>query len=225
VSEHIAGPSTRNLVALPTPASLQRTLQSTALLDAILCDEPYLRTHHFDAFWSTGVTMAKMDNGSGDHYYVAFCDAGVFVKGFDHESPMSPYAAEAFGVWPGLLDQVPAEFAEFVAEPAFEMEDITCCLWWATPAACWQIGNVQFPDHRVNDPDGSAWMLRSFTFDAASYCDWANDYFDVSISVQHAKRVFAHEPLTPELVHSINPTCEWDQVCTDADMIGFLIRP
>ncbi|GGV05405.1 hypothetical protein GCM10010502_70370 [Kitasatospora aureofaciens] len=48
-----------------------------------------------------------MRNGSGDEYSIVFAPAGVYLRGFDHESPMSPYAED--GVWPGVVDSVHEE--------------------------------------------------------------------------------------------------------------------
>ncbi|WP_123042562.1 hypothetical protein [Cohnella candidum] len=31
------------------------------------------------------------------------------MKGFDHESPLSPYAQDEHRVWPGIYDNVPSE--------------------------------------------------------------------------------------------------------------------
>ncbi|MBD2892389.1 hypothetical protein amrb99_12990 [Actinomadura sp. RB99] len=36
---------------------------------------------------------------------------GAFIRGFDHESSMSPYGDEGDGTWPGLVEAVPEEFA------------------------------------------------------------------------------------------------------------------
>jgi hypothetical protein len=48
-----------------------------------------------------------MNNGSGDEYSIVFAPAGAFVRGFDHESPMSPYGNDDFDV-PGMDVSVPS---------------------------------------------------------------------------------------------------------------------
>ena len=84
--------------------------------------------------------MASMRNGSGDEYSVVFSDAGAYVRGFDHESPMSPYAGD--GPWPGVLDEVPEVFRACVEEPAFCDEDgmpvVTACMWRRAGDDRWQ---------------------------------------------------------------------------------------
>lgn len=36
-----------------------------------------------------------MRNGSGDEYAIVFSAAGAYIRGFDHEAVMSPYAVTA----------------------------------------------------------------------------------------------------------------------------------
>src|SRR5262245_65269722 len=71
--------------------------------------------------------MASMRNGQGDDFFILFNNSGAIIKGFDHESPMSPYAHKPKRVWPGVLDDVPDVFRSFLDEPAFTIEDTTFC--------------------------------------------------------------------------------------------------
>ncbi len=59
--------------------------------------------------------MASMRNASGDEYFILFTAGGAAIKGFAHESPMARFIATQGKVWPGVLDQVRAEFAGFLA--------------------------------------------------------------------------------------------------------------
>lgn len=45
-----------------------------------------------------------MSNGSGDEFDIVFSPAGAYIRGFDHESPMSPYVDDE--PWPGVVDQI-----------------------------------------------------------------------------------------------------------------------
>ena len=69
--------------------------------------------------------MASMRNGSGDEYSILFNSQGAIIKGFAHESSMSPWATESEQVCRGVLDEVPSEFQEFLTEPAFSIDDTT----------------------------------------------------------------------------------------------------
>src|SRR5438270_956866 len=109
--------SSRNLQTLPDIPGLLRLTKSLAMLDAILEPQWEYRYSSFNSRWGSGQQMASMDNGSGDGLFCLFFDQGVAIKGFAHESPMSPWANDDQRIWPGVLDQVPSRFAPFLNEP------------------------------------------------------------------------------------------------------------
>ncbi|MEV6183599.1 hypothetical protein AB0M07_42420, partial [Streptomyces sp. NPDC052015] len=82
------------------------------------------RYHSFDANWSETEEVFSTRNGSGDEFDIVFSPAGAYIRGFDHESPMSPYADDA--VWPGVLDSVPETFRAYVEDPR---SSTTACPW------------------------------------------------------------------------------------------------
>jgi hypothetical protein len=105
---------------LPNIPLLRDRCRAVAMIEAIVSPDWESRYYSFDAAWSPGEEMASMRNGSGDAYSIVFGPAGVFVRGFDHESPMSP--ARNGDLWPGLVDAVPAVFGAQVNEPAFSYD-------------------------------------------------------------------------------------------------------
>jgi hypothetical protein len=121
--------STRDLTLLPDVDGLRRTLQSMAMLDAILCPEWQFRYYSFNTDWSPGEQMGSMRNGSGDDFFAHFSPAGCWLKGFAHEFPLSPYRTKPNLVWPGVLDAVPVEFTACLQEPAFSAAIVTFCIW------------------------------------------------------------------------------------------------
>ncbi|HEX8134801.1 MAG TPA: hypothetical protein VF880_15395 [Actinomycetes bacterium] len=90
---------TARVVAAKLPAMpvVRRVSQALAMLDAVLMPEGGLRYHSFAADWGGGGwALARMRNGMGDDYLVAFTPEGAFIegafiKGFAHESAMSPW--------------------------------------------------------------------------------------------------------------------------------------
>src|SRR6187401_2388373 len=145
--------STRELSLLPDVDGLRRTLQSMAMLDAILCPEWQYRDYSFNAAWSPGEQMGSMRNGSGDDFFAHFGAAGCWLKGFAHEYPMTSYRENPPRPWPGVLDAVPAEFGSSLREAAFGLADVTFCIWRRYVDPGWQVGPIEFPpDHP--DPDG-----------------------------------------------------------------------
>lgn len=43
----------------------------------------------------------------------------MLVRGFDHESEMSPYATDDDRVWPGVIDEVPTALRPLLDDPTF----------------------------------------------------------------------------------------------------------
>src|SRR5262245_13262279 len=100
--------STKDLRELPNIPELRRLTRALATLDAILSPEWQYRYYSFDSAWGKGELMASMRNGSGDHWFAIFCDAGVALHGLAHEAPM--YRPDK--PWPGIFDGLPAVFHE-----------------------------------------------------------------------------------------------------------------
>jgi hypothetical protein len=108
--------STRNLGQLPEPLALKRITKALAMLDAIVERDWEYRYYSFNSKWADYGEMASMRNGQGDDWFCVFSSKGVFLKGFDHESTMSPWNREDERVWPGVLDNVPSIFEACATE-------------------------------------------------------------------------------------------------------------
>lgn len=147
---------------LPSIGDLRNLCRSLAVLDTILSRDWEYRYYSFDSAWADGEEMASMRDGSGDEYSVLFSAAGSYVRGFGHESPMSPYAQDG-EPWPGVLDGVPLVFRPWVEEPAFTDEDrvplVTACIWREASDTRWRHGTIDFPTGH-DDPDGANRLFR-----------------------------------------------------------------
>lgn len=211
--------STRDLTALPTIETLKKLTKSLAMLDAIIMREWDYRYYSFKSKWAEGEQMASMRNGQGDGWYCGFGLPGVFLKGFDHESEMSPWSMEISKVWPGVLDAVPDVFKSFATEPAFSMEDTTFCIWRGIQDAQWNAGKISFP--AGDDPDGSEWMLSILDGNPNTYKSWAEDYYECPVSLPAVQQIYQHAPLTEELVQELNANVKFGALLADASEIGY----
>lgn len=161
-----------------------------------------------------------MRNGSGDEFSAHFGPAGCWLKGFAHEYLMAPYRERPPRPWPGVLDGVPAEFAGCLREPAFAVENVTFCIWRRYADSAWHLGPVAFPpDHP--DPDGSAFLLSILDGRPESYRGWAADYYERDVDAAAVAHVYAHRPLTAEVVARLNPEVTLDDLAADLDEIGY----
>jgi hypothetical protein len=211
--------STRNLSGLPDPDALRQLTKSLAMLDALIQREWDYRYYSFNSKWAEYGQMASMRNGQGDEWFCVFSSVGVFLKGFDHESKMSPWSKQPPNVWPGVLDSVPSMFKPCVTEPAFSMGDTTFCIWRALQDAQWKTGTISYPEG--DDPDGSGWMLSILDGNPYTYKEWAEEYYERSISTVAIQQIYRSTPLSPELVRELNPDVEFESILDDATEIGY----
>ncbi|WP_406399893.1 hypothetical protein OH805_12650 [Streptomyces sp. NBC_00879] len=212
---------------LPVVPVLRDLCRSIAMLEAILSPEWEHRFYSFDAHWSATEEMASMRNGSGDEYAIVFSPAGAFVRGFAHESLMSPYASD--GPWPGVLDDVPEVFRACVQEPAFTDEDgmpvATACLWREPADEGWRTGTIDFPeDYEYADGAGELFAILTAGTPSA-YQGFAEDYYEVPVDLAAVRHVYALRPLTPEVVAALNPHLTPAELGGDIVSIGYPQQP
>ncbi|MET7693284.1 hypothetical protein ABZT06_35890 [Streptomyces sp. NPDC005483] len=209
---------------LPGIDVLREHCRSMAVLDAVLSPEWVGRYHFFDDHWSETESMASMRNGSGDEYSIVFSAFGAYVRGFDHESPMSPYTAD--GPWPGVLDEVPDVFRPCVEEPAFSDEDgmpvVTACLWRETGDGGWKTGTIDFPHRATEDPDGAGYLFQLLVDRSPeAFQGWAEDYYEVPVDLEAVRHVFSSRPLTAEVVNALNSEITPADLVDDVAEIGY----
>jgi hypothetical protein len=208
------------LVALANPDALRRKAQSLAMLDAVMSPDWQYRYYSFNSKWGDDEMMASMTDGCGDNLFILFNRSGAILKGFDHESFMSPWAREDNSLWPKIFEGVPPEFNQFLHEPAFDIPNTTFCLWRLQTASTWQTGLIDFPDNN-DGSDGSEELLALFVGGPESYQEFARDYYEKELSLESLERVYRHEALTEELVHSLNPGVSLSDLNHEIEEIGY----
>ena len=203
---------------LPDLDTLRRWSVSLAVLDAIASEDWEYRYFSFDAKWGPATELASMRNGSGDEYSIVFSEAGAFIRGFDHESPISPWGMDEPAVAPGLVDHVPAALRQYVDEPAFAEDgvpSITVCLWREPDDSEWHFGAAKESD------GGAGWLFEQLDGSAASYVAHAKATFETRFDEDDVRAVLDHRPLTVELVARLNPECDADAAIEEAASMGY----
>ncbi|MEO3972927.1 hypothetical protein [Streptomyces sp. CAU 1734] len=184
------------------------------------------RHHSFSATWSGTGEPASMRNGSGDEFDIVFSPAGEYIRGFDHESPMSPSAHDV--PWPGVVDSVPGEFRHCVAEPAFTDEGVptvTARAWRPAEDDHWRTGAIDFPEGHP-DPDGAGWLFRLLCDGTAeAFHDFAEDHCGTRIGLAAVRRVYALRPLGRDTVRALNPAASPASAAREAAAIGYPVDP
>lgn len=204
---------------LPEPAVVRRVSRALAVLDVVLNDDERTRYFEFDARWSATEEAALMRDGSGNEYSVVFSPDGVFGYGFDHESPVSPYA-NGMRSWPGLLDGVPEVFQEQRDDKAFSDDGVpraTVCFWRTTEDDAWRCGPVE------NVGADGADELFELIADGRpeAYLTFAEEYYEVALDLEAIRHVYALMPLTEYVVTSLNRHRRLTDLTDDIAEIGY----
>jgi len=145
----------------------------------------------------------------GDEYSIVFlADGAAYVRGFDHESPMSSWCNDG-ELWPGLIDGIPERFLKYVYEPTFGCEgvsDMTACLWTGSDATgSWEHGSI-LPPGGPGDQSGAGGLFELVSRpEPRQYRTFARGYYEVEIDAAAVADIYASRPLDQELVSRINP--------------------
>jgi hypothetical protein len=166
--------------------------------------------------------MASMRDGSGGEWSIVFSSAGAFLRGFDHESTMSPYMNDG-ALWPGLIENVPDVFAPYLTEPAFSHGSTlvaTVCVWRQAGDDRWHVGDLALPPG--GDPDGAGWLFEVLV-DATpdAYQRLTEENYELEVDLGAVSAVFGLEPLTDEVVQLLNPDVTLGQLADDLAQIGY----
>ncbi|MEV0676037.1 hypothetical protein AB0I60_05880 [Actinosynnema sp. NPDC050436] len=210
----------RRLPDIPRLRDLGRAL---AVLDVVLDPDSEDRHHLYDSAWAPGEEVALKRDGAGNEYSITFTAFGAYVRGFDHESPMSPYATEDGEPWPGVLDSVPEVFRPQIGHRAFTDETgtpwVTACMWRESADASWQHGGINFPG---GDQDGADWLFGLLTDGTPeAFQDWAEDYYERPVDLGAVRHLYATRPLTAQVVTALNPDTTLAAVADEVAKIGY----
>jgi hypothetical protein len=214
---------------LPGISMVRDRSRAMAMLDTIMSPAWESRYYSFNCRWSPAEEMASMRDGSGNDYSIVFSSAGAFARGFDHESPMSPYRTDPPALWPGLFESVPEVFRALVTEPAFSDEAgtplATVCFWRERGDVEWRAGAIQSLPKGIKD-DGSAEWLFDVLLDGRpeAYQEFAREYYEVAVDLEAVRWVYALRPLTQSVVSALNPEADLAGLEEDLVEIGYPSR-
>ncbi|TCN01327.1 hypothetical protein EV294_101781 [Paenibacillus sp. BK033] len=204
------------LERLPNPIILKKLMKVQASLNIILCRDEWLRYHSFVQDWDEGVCMAKIDNGAGDHLIILFSPEGSIIKGFDHESELSPYAQDEHQVLQGIYDDVPKELVSLLEDDAIEKDDVTFCIWRKSSDVNWHKGKVEIP---LGVSDGSDFLIGCIFHTPEDFVEFAEGYFELSPSLEVVAKIYNDFPITEEIINILNPGCDVKEVLQELELL------
>ncbi|RLB61385.1 MAG: hypothetical protein DRI90_11470 [Deltaproteobacteria bacterium] len=199
--------------------ALSRRSKSLALLDQILAPDDAYREFDFDSKWGDGEAVATWRNGEGDHYALWFSEVGTVIRGFDHESAMSPFRHTEPAWWPRLTAGIPAQLRCTLEEPAFGEREMTFLFWRSARARRWHHGPVELPVG--DDPDGSGRLLALLDGEVEDYLAYAVARFDVALDAAAVAHVYEHGAVDAEWIRRLNPEVALASALDRAQQLGF----
>ncbi|WP_419886539.1 hypothetical protein [Paenibacillus sp. B-A-8] len=194
---------------LPEPEKLKKLLKILSSLNIVLCTEEWLRYHRFVSEFDKNVSLASIDNGSGDDLFIIFAPQGTIIKGFDHESEISPYARDEHEVWPGIYEEVPTSLLSFLEDEAINKDDVTFCFWRENNDLTWQKGKVEIP---AGAEDGSDFLLETIFGTAEDFVEFAEGYFEITLPLEIIAKVYEGAAITKEMIEALNPDGDVEKI-------------
>ena len=202
---------------LPEPEALKRRLMALSALDIILCPEEWLRRYRFDPKWGEDAALASIDNGAGDDMFIVFAPEGVIIKGFDHESDMSPHARDDDEVWPGIYEQTPDSLLKQLDDEALNKENVTFCIWRVSGDSAWRTGDV---DNQQGLDDGSDFLLGMIYDTLDDYVEWAESYYEMKISNDIVGQIYSGGKISVDMVKKMNASRDVESAMGELRQIG-----
>ncbi len=204
--------SAKLLAELPHPELMRDRLRMMNLLDAIMA--PDTRAFEWHPKWGRGEQLGAFKDGEGNFFFAWFSPRGAVLRGFDHDSKMSPFRRQPPAPWPGLFDGLPAQLGYVLKEPAFVQDEVTFCLWNVGDG--WQAGDVQRPPGKT--ADGADVLLGCF---GRRFRDWATQYYGEELDQGALTKLWwGKHALTTADVLALNPEADLKAVRAEAKLVG-----
>nr|WP_154887807.1 hypothetical protein [Paenibacillus xylanexedens] len=211
---------------------LHQRIRALAALDIILSEEEWLRVHRYHHnILQPDTAWGSVDNGAGDHLHAMFTNTGTLLKGFDHESPLSPHNREDGEIYPGMYDEVPEDFIRLLDqhEETLAREDVTFCIWQEGHSPEWKVGSwigLAMAQEDESDAEGGvAFLLGYIEETPESYIDWAKDYYDTQdMSLTAVTEIYNDAPISADLIRELNPKRDVFVAMDELQQSGYAVQ-
>lgn len=198
----------QTLKNFPNPSILLKRLTTYSIMDAIMnTDAEYdVSVYHCNTDWNNGVALFTVDDGGGDVFHILFSENSCIVKGFGHESDLSPYNQHNNDDYPiyRFYENAPAEFLELLGDESLEHDAVTFCAWHTAAKNAWQSPNISVPD---NLSDGSADFLE-YVSGLDEYLSWFKEYYETEVNAELVDVIYGGAPVTEIIIGQINPAID-----------------
>ena len=155
-------------------------------LDALLVIDEYLIDPSED--WLRLVIKTEenyglrylIDNGSGDSLDVILTDKMILIKGFDHESSLSQFAADEWNqdIIDGFYQGLDEKYQNLYSEE--QKDETTFFIWY----------DGQEHQNTYQDQDGGEWLLSYFFESFEQFHEFVTDYYSISVDENLLRKLY-----------------------------------
>ncbi|MDT0267317.1 hypothetical protein RM844_13585 [Streptomyces sp. DSM 44915] len=187
------------LAALPAPHRIRARLRTLTLLE--VCFDPKWPRYTYTPAGDDGFERFVFKNAGGASYRVYLGRSLTFLRAFDPQSPLSPYA---YGdIWPGLLDGLPEPLVPLTRLPDERpYPHITLALWH--DGASWKHGDPRPLDGE--EAPLSRWLLGPLPdFTATAIADHLNYFYERPVDPEAVSEVIGGAPIDGALLERLAP--------------------
>lgn len=200
------------MITLPPIRDLIQRTKALAALDLILSPEWQYRYYSFNSNWAPLEQMASIRDGCGDEWWIVFHESGwAALKGLGHESEAWSEGRELLSA--AIQGAFPAELHGFTHEPAFRWDSTSFGYFQLPEIGAWKCANTATPFASLDS--GDVGLLSLLTGGAEAYVQFAAEYFEADIPLDGAQHIFAHLPITEEIVASLNSETSLEEIAEE----------
>ena len=127
-----------------------------------------------------------IDNGSGDSLDVIFTDKMIFVKGFDHESNLSQFAADEWNqdIIDGFYKRLDEKYQNLYSEE--QKDETTLFIWY----------DGQEHQNTYQDQDGGEWLLSYFFDSFERFREFVTNYYSITVDEALLRKLYNYGHLS-----------------------------
>lgn len=178
---------------------LEHCLKAMAILDIIVQPKEDAWLRLVNGYRFPGGSRYVIDNGSGDNLIVIFTENETLLKGFDHENELNQFAADEWNVsfFTHMFANIPDGLMNLLEDE--EKEETTFCMWCSKDSGQWLQNETEGND------GGAAYLLKYICQNAKEWCDWAEEYYEISPDPDLVAEIYKGGAVTEELIGKLNP--------------------
>ena len=121
-----------------------------------------------------------IDNCSGDSLDVIFTDKIILIKGFDHESNLSQFAADEWNqdIIDGFYKGLDEKYQNLYSEE--QKDETTFFIWY----------DGQEHQNTYQDQDGGEWLLSYFFDSFEKFHEFVTDYYSITVDEDLLRKLY-----------------------------------